>query len=612
MTRRFGSRGFVAALWLVVLSFGCRSTPHVDSRVPKAGSELQAHSSSAAALPARTLPALGPHEGVAVGIHGAVASAELGASRAGLDVLRRGGNAVDAAVAIAFALAVTHPTAGNLGGGGFMLVRTAKGESFAIDYRETAPLSASRDMYLNDKGELTRDSVLGPRAAGVPGTVAGLALAHAKLGTRPWAELLAPAIALARDGHEVDASHARQLLSAVQSMRAAGFVDTARLYSVEDGRAYPEGAVWTQPELAKTLEHIAKEGPASFYKGPWALGLVQAMQKIGGLWTAEDLADYRAIERQPIRFEYLGHEILTMPPPSAGGVVLRAILFASERFELRKSPWQSTTSTHVYLEAARRAYADRNAWLGDPDFVRVPVAELMSEHYLTERMQSIELARATPSSEIKPATPEQLKRAQARAESKETTHFSVVDEQGNAVANTYTLNASFGALVAIPGTGILLNNEMDDFASQPGTPNLYGLVQGEANKIEPKKRMLSSMTPTIITKDGKLRAVLGTPGGPTITTTVAQLTRALLDHGITLDEAVRAPRLHHQWLPDQVTVEARTPAALRTGLEALGHKVATSSWGTIGHADCIEVDPATQGFRAVADLTRSGGGALAY
>ncbi len=578
---------------------------------PRATNEPSARTASAAVAhesprPSRTLPSSSGQPGVAVGVHGAVATAEANASKVGLAVLEAGGNAVDAAIAIAFALAVTHPLAGNLGGGGFMVVRTARGESVAIDYREVAPLAATRDMYLDAAGNLTHDSVNGARAAGIAGTVAGLALAHERFGKKPWAQLLAPAIALARNGHVVDAYHADELKKAVERMRKAGFDGSTHYYVADDGSYIAEGATWKQPELASTLEQLATQGAHAFYAGELAQRIVAGVKALGGVWTAEDLASYHALAREPLRFSYLGREVVTMPPPSAGGIVLRQLLFASEEWHMREQPWRSPEAAHLFVEAARRAYADRNAWIADPDFASVPVATLTSSAYLHERMSTIDPAHATPSSAIKAGA------ANGAVESHETTHFSVVDDAGNAVANTYTLNASFGALVVAPGTGILLNDEMDDFASQPGKPNQFGLVQGERNEIEPKKRMLSSMTPTIIVENGQLRAVLGSPGGATITTTVAQLVRALIDYGEPLDAAVRAPRVHHQWLPDQVSTETELEPAIADGLRALGHTVNLATSGRIGHANCIEVDPATHGYRAVADVTRGDGSALAY
>ncbi|MEY4577740.1 MAG: hypothetical protein RL701_2443, partial [Pseudomonadota bacterium] len=429
---------------------------------------LSTLASSAPAAVVRQLPAGGDQPGVAVGTHAAVASAEPQATAAAFKVLQSGGHAVDAAIALAFALAVTHPSAGNLGGGGFMLLRTAAGENVAIDYRETAPASASRDMYLDAKGELTNGSVLGARAAGIPGTVAGFLLAHERFGTKPWAELVAPAIALARDGHVLDAPHAQSLARAVAQMRAAGFESSARVYCDEQGAPIAAGQLWKQPELATTLSEIAQD-PQSFYTGALASRLVTQMQAAGGLWSAADLAEYRAIARKPLTFNYRGHEVITMPPPSAGGIVMRQILFASEQLNFAQAPWRSPQAFHLYVEATRRAYADRNTWLGDPGFVQIPVAGLLDPAYITARMRDIDPAHATPSSSIAAGTP--------KSESPETTHFSVIDAQGSAVSNTYTLNTGFGAKLVLPGTGILLNNEMDDFAANPGKPNAYGLVQ---------------------------------------------------------------------------------------------------------------------------------------
>ena len=584
------------ALLCVFCCFSCAQP------VPRA--HTAASVAATAPLPARSLPASDKAQaGVAVGVHGAVASAESNASRVGLDILRRGGNAIDAAIAVAFALAVTHPSAGNIGGGGFMLVRMADGTATAIDYRETAPLAATRDMYLDAKGDVTSDSLVGARAAGVPGTVAGLALAHERFGHLPWADLVGPAVALARDGHVVDAAHVADLDHALEAMRKAGFEDSARIYLGEGGATIHEGDVWKQPELAATLDTIAHEGPRAFYVGPLAERIVHGMQTLHGLWTVEDLRGYKALTREPIEFDYHGHHVLSMPPPSSGGIVLRQILAASDVLDMRANPWRSVASFHLYIEAARRAFADRSDLLGDPDFVRVPTEKLTSIDYIRSRMSDIDRAHATPSANVHGGLP-------PAAESPQTTHFSVVDDAGNAVSNTYTLNTGFGAKQVIPGTGILLNDEMDDFAAKPGTPNVYGLVQSAANAIAPGKRMLSSMTPTIVTKDGKLRAVVGSPGGPTIINTVTEILIALIDYDRPLDEAVRAPRLHHQWLPDLAVVEADFEPEIQTGLEALGHHVVRRD--AIGHANCIEVDPATQGFRAVADVKRDGGGAAAY
>ncbi len=596
---------FCASLALLLsLGLGCRGTQNPE--IP-ATTAMTADSVSAQA---RELPAHDPADpAIAVGLHGAVASAEASASEIGVQILQRGGNAIDAAVAVGFALAVTHPSAGNLGGGGFMVLRTADGETAAIDYRERAPKAASRDMYLDAKGEVTRGSLDGALAAGIPGTVAGFALAHERYGSLPWADLVAPAIRLAKEGTVLDSFHADDLKGGVARMDKLGFKASADLYRKADGSLYVPGDRWIQPELAASLEIVAGD-PKAFYSGPFAERLAAGVRDLGGIWTAEDLAEYRAISREPIVFDYRGHQVITMPPPSAGGIVIRQILAASEILGIADYPWHSVDEVHLYIEAARRTYADRNLLLGDPDFVEIPMKRMLTASYMKERLADVVLARATPSSEVGAGMP-------APAESMETTHFSIIDGAGNAVSNTYTLNTSFGSKAVIAGTGILLNNEMDDFAVKPGTANTYGLVQGETNRIEPGKRMLSSMTPTIILKDGALRAVVGTPGGSTITTTVTQIVRAIIDYGQTIDVAVRAPRLHHQWLPDRIMAEPTAPQALLEGLRARGHEIMVLgtngwSWTTIGHANCIEVDPATGGLRAVADITRDGGKAVAY
>jgi gamma-glutamyltranspeptidase/glutathione hydrolase len=565
--------------------------------------------------PGTPAPSSKAEPGVAIGMKGAVSSAEGAASDVGVAILKKGGNAVDAAVAVGFALGVTHPTAGNIGGGGFMVLRFPDGTSTSIDYREMAPRAASRDMYLDASGQVTKEGRIGPRAAGVPGVVAGLALVHHKYGKLPWADVIAPAIALARDGSTLDSFHADDMKGVLERISEyakdpssqspalqAALKSTLATFSKPDGSAYVTGEVWRQPDLARTLEAIAKGGPDAFYHGALAADMATKVKAMGGIWTPEDLAGYHALFREPIKFSYRGYDIITMPPPSAGGIVLRQILAAAEYLELYKLDWDSTPRIHLYVEALRRTYADRNELIGDPDFVKIPLNELLDTRYISKRMAGIDPKHATPSSEIKAGI--QLK------ESEHTTHFSVVDASGMAVANTYTLNGGFGARVVVPGTGVILNNEMDDFTSKVGSPNMFGLVQGPQNSIEPGKRMLSSMTPTIVVKDGKLRAVVGSPGGPTITTTVAQIVMQLIDHGRTLQQAVAATRIHHQWLPDQIWHESSLPASTATELQALGHKLASRD--RIGHANCIEVDPKTSSLIAVADVQRDGGQASAY
>lgn len=540
---------------------------------------------------------------LALGTHGAVSSAEANASEVGLRIMRKGGNAVDAAVAVGLALAVTHPSAGNLGGGGFMVVRMADGTLAAIDYREEAPSGASRDMYLDAKGEPMAERLLGPKAAGIPGTVAGLGLVHERFGVLPWKDVVEPAIALALEGYVLDSWHAEDLAYGSDRMLKAGYEASAAFYRKADGTDYAEGDTWVQPGLAATLRTIADQGPRAFYEGPLAAGMAADVQAAGGIWKAEDLAAYQAKEREPIVFSYRDHEIVTMPPPSAGGVVLRQLLAASEQLDLRQHPWRSVPEVHLFVEVMRRTYADRNLLLGDPDFVTLPMDRLLDTRYVAKRMSDIDSDHATPSDQVGAGLP-------VRPESEQTTHFSVIDGQGNAVSNTTTLNLGFGAKFVVPGAAVLLNNEMDDFSVKPGTANIFGLVQGEPNKIEPGKRMLSSMTPTIVVHDGELRAVVGTPGGPTITTTVASVIRGMIDYGLSIEEAVGSARVHHQWKPDQIWTEDRLPAEVVAGLEAKGHSVRTR--GAMGHANCIEVDPASRGFRAVADVSRDGGAAVAY
>jgi len=540
---------------------------------------------------------------LALGTRGAVSSAEAHASAIGLDVLERGGNAVDAAVAVGFALAVTHPSAGNVGGGGFMVVRMADGTTAAIDYREEAPSSATRDMYLDAKGEPSNERLLGPKAAGIPGTVAGLGRAHERLGTLPWKDLVQPAVDLARDGHTLDRWHAEDLSYGSDRIQKAGYDASAAMYRKADGSHYAEGDTWVQPVLAATLQTIAEGGPRAFYEGDLAATMAAEVAAAGGIWQAKDLAAYQAVDRDPIVFTYRGHEIITMPPPSAGGVVLRQLLAASESLDLRQYPWRSVPEVHLFTEAMRRTYADRNMLMGDPDFVELPMEQMLDTRYVERRMADIDPEHATPSDQIRAGLP-------VGRESEQTTHFSVVDGEGNAVSNTYTLNLGFGSKYVVPSAGVLLNNEMDDFSVKPGTANIFGLVQGEPNKIEPGKRMLSSMTPTIVVKDGELRAVVGTPGGPTITTTVATVIRGMIDYGLSLDEAIASPRVHHQWQPDQIWTEERIDPEVERGLIEKGHKIRKRS--SMGHANCIEVDPESRGFRAVADVERDGGSAVAF
>ena len=604
-------RSFLVGAFALVLG-ACSSSQSTTEPLPtpvvSASASVAVPTASASVAAPYTGPRMMPKgkaDGVrvALGTHGAVSSQEANATDVGIAVLKKGGNAVDAAVAVGFALAVTHPSAGNIGGGGFMVVRMHDATKAAIDYRETAPSKASRDMYLDAKKELTKDRLIGAKAAGIPGTVAGFAEAHGKFGKLPWKDVVEPAVKLAREGYVLDAETADDIAKTVVTMKEAKLTEGARVFSKPDGSPFKGGDRFLQPELAKTLELIETGGEKAFYTGKFAENMAREVTKAGGIWTAADLSSYKAKEREPLVFTYRGNEIIAMPPPSAGGIVLRQLLGASEILGLDKQPWRSAEEVHLFAEAMRRTYADRNELLGDPDFVKIPLATLLDPAYIGGRLKDIDPNKATPSTQIKAGI-------EPPHESTQTTHFSVVDDEGNAVSNTYTLNTGFGCKFVIPKTGILLNNEMDDFATKPGTANVFGLVQGERNKIEPGKRMLSSMTPTIVVKDGELRAVVGSPGGPTISTTVAQLVRGLVDYQQPLDVVVPAFRAHHQWLPDQIITEDAMPKDVEAALVAKGHQIKRMK--RIGHANCIEVDPATRGFRAVADTTRGNGKAAAY
>ncbi len=515
------------------------------------------------------------------GRHGMVASASDLASGVGVDILRRGGNAVDAAVAVALALAVTYPQAGNLGGGGFMLIRMADGTATVIDYRETAPAAATRKMYLNPEGEYIPDSSLvGWRASGVPGTVAGLALALEKHGTLPWSIVVEPARILASKGFDVSQGLANSLR---EKAGLLGGFPYSRDVFLRGGEFYEKGERIIQEDLGETLARLQFGGPREFYEGETAGLIAAAMEKNGGLITLDDLKNYKPAARVPLRGTYRDLEILTMPPPSSGGIALLQMLNMLEPFDLRAMGFHSSESLHLMTEVMRLAFRDRAEYPGDPDFVSVPVEGLVSKDYATRLMKDFDPRRAKRSADLPPGNP-------PGHESSETTHFSIVDAEGNAVSNTYTLNAAYGSGVTVPGTGILLNNEMDDFTSKPGVPNYFGLIQGEANAIEPGKRPLSSMSPTIVLRDGELFLVAGSPGGPTIITTVLQVILNVVDHEMPLQMAVEAARVHHQWMPDALRVEPfALPVDVRHALEARGQKLdlRESHWGD---AEVILVD----------------------
>jgi len=524
--------------------------------------------------------------------HGMVVTAEPHATDAGLSVLESGGNAVDAAVAVGFALAVTHPSAGNLGGGGFMLIRFADGRSTFIDFRERAPEHASRNMYLDASGKPTQDSVVGYRAAGVPGSVAGFEYASHKYGRKSWAGVVTPAIDLAEKGFPVSYGSAKSLEHATKLL--ARFPESKRIF-LRDGKPYEAGDLFVQPDLARTLERIRREGAKDFYQGETARLLVADMASHGGLITAADLKDYAVAERQPLTGTYRGFQIISAPPPSSGGIGILQMLGVLEGSGYEKSGAGSAAELHFLAETMRRYFADRAAFLGDPDFVANPLNKLLDKTYITRLRQSIDPEHATPSAQIHAGKP-------PGSESTQTTHFSIVDAGGNAVAVTYTLNGLYGDGVTVPGLGFLLNNEMDDFAAKPGEPNIYGLVQGEANAIQPRKRPLSSMTPTILARNGKLDLVLGTPGGPTIINTVLQVLVNVVDFGMNVQDAVDFPRIHHQWLPDQLIMERGFSPDTIALLEARGHKIRIVN--SIGEVAAIEshdgwlegaADPRTEG-----------------
>lgn len=541
------------------------------------------------------------------GRHGMVSSVSEIASQVGADILRRGGNAVDAAVAVGLALAVVWPSAGNLGGGGFMVIRRADGRATAIDYREMAPAAAHRNVYLDEKGEYIRESsTYGHRAAGVPGTVAGLAYALEKYGTMKWSEVAEPARRLAADGFTVWYHLERSLRGASQQL--SRYPETKRIY-LRDGKPYETGEIFRQPELAAVFERMIKSGPREFYEGKTARLIEESMRRAAGPngkpWmTVEDLKAYRPVEREPLRGTYRGHEIITMPPPSSGGVAMIQMLNILERYDLKSMGAGSSEALHLMVESMRRAFADRAEYLGDPDFVKVPVAGLTSRKYADQLAATIDPNRASTSVRIGHGNP-------VAYESDETTHFTVVDRDGNVSSNTYTLNDSFGNKITVEGTGILLNNEMDDFAPKPGSPNFYGLIQGEANAVAARKRPLSSMTPTIVLRNGNLLFAVGSPGGPTIINTVMQVIINIIDHGMDIQQAIEWPRIHHQWMPDEIRWE---PYGLspdtRKRLVEMGHRLVDRP-RQMGDAEGIMIEEKT-GVRLGGADPRLGGRSVGY
>jgi gamma-glutamyltranspeptidase / glutathione hydrolase len=521
------------------------------------------------------------------GKHGMVSSVSEIASQVGVDVLKRGGNAVDAAVAVGLALAVVWPSAGNLGGGGFMVIRQANGKATAIDYREMAPAAAHRNVYLDEKGEyVAESSTYGHAAAGVPGTVAGLSYALEKYGTMKWADVAKPARQLAAEGFPVWYQLERSLKNA--SKQLSRYPETNRIF-LRDGKPYETGEIFKQPELAAVFERMIKRGPREFYEGKTAQLIEESMRRAangGKVWmTVEDLKNYKAVEREPLRGVYRGHEIITMPPPSSGGVAMIEMLNILERYDLKSMGAGSSQAIHVMVEAMRRAFADRAQFLGDPDFVKVPVAGLVSRKYADKLAATIDLERASTSQDVRSGDP-------LAYESEETTHFTVVDKDGNVASNTYTINDSFGNKITVEGAGFLLNNEMDDFAPKPGAPNAYGLIQGEANAVTARKRPLSSMTPTIVLNDGKLLFAVGSPGGPTIINTVSQVIVNIIDHGMNIQQAIDWPRVHHQWMPDQIVYEpyGLVPDVLNR-LKSMGHQFGNQRY--MGDAEGVMIEVKT-------------------
>ena len=537
----------------------------------------------------------------AIGKNGAVSSSSSHASQVGIDVLKSGGNAIDAAIAVGFALSVTFPNAGNLGGGGFMVVRTAEGDVNTIDFREVAPKKAHRDMYLDDNGEVVPGmSLYTTHAAGVPGTVAGFGAAHEKYGTKSWNYLIRPAIKLASNGFEL-------------SFRDAMYLNGSRSYFLRDDEAskifaakenYSVGDLFIQKDLAKTLRRISVGGAEEFYTGVTSDMIQSCMDRTGGIITKDDLASYEAVEREPIEFDYRGFTFHSMPPASSGGICMAEILNQLETISFDSVAYHSAEHIQPFVEAERRAYADRAEYLGDTDFISVPISTLISDSYAVDRFSDYNPDEIIPSSDMGPGELVNFN------ESNETTHYSVVDKWGNAVSVTVTLNGKYGNGIVVDGAGFLLNNEMDDFSIKPGHPNMYGLVGKEANAVAPSKRMLSSMTPTIVEyPDGNLALVLGSPGGSTIITTVAQIAVNIIDFGMNIQDAVDSPRFHHQWLPDVIFYENN-----RVSKETIGKMRETgyqfSEKRSIGEANCIQIAPS--GIKFAAADSRRAATAIAY
>lgn len=536
-----------------------------------------------------------------IGRSGIVSSQEARASEIGLQVLKEGGNAVDAAIAVAYALAVTLPKAGNLGGGGFMLFHSAEdNQTYALDFREMAPAAATRDMYLDAKGKVDKQRArFSTLSVGVPGTVRGMSSAHKKFGTKPLAALIQPAILLARDGIRVSPGLAMDFVTYQGKLKSSSTI--AKVFYKENGEPYELGELLRQRDLAWSLAQIAEHGESAFYEGAIAKKLVAFMNQKGGLITAEDLKNYRVAMREPVRGSYKGYEIVSMPPPSSGGVHLIQMLNTLENTSLKGMGHNSARSLHHLAEVMKYAYADRSAHLGDPDYAQVPLAWLTSKNYGKDLFSRIRKDRAVPSAEIKPGAPVEY-------ESEQTTHFSVMDRHGNAVSMTYTLNFSFGSLQMAPGTGFLLNNEMDDFSAKPGVPNGFGLLGGNANAIQPGKRPLSSMTPTLVLKDGRPYLATGSPGGAKIITSVLQVVLNVIEHDMNIAVASSVPRVHHQWMPDELKCESGISVDTLGILRSMGHK--TKPTTVLGSTQSVmKIGDRFEGY---SDPRRPGAATVAY
>jgi gamma-glutamyltranspeptidase/glutathione hydrolase len=540
----------------------------------------------------------------AVGKHGLVVSSKEAASQIGIDILKKGGNAIDAAIGVSFALSVTHPSAGNLGGGGFMVIKFADGKSTTIDYREVAPIASSKDMFLDEFGEVIRGlSTLSALSSGVPGTVSGLGYVHNKYGSMKWSSLIYPSIILAEFGYHLDAHNVSLLNNEYLKSKLSYYSSSKNIFTKEN--SFELNDLFIQKDLSRTLSRISDYGYKEFYNGLTSDLIVECMNKNGGIISKEDLNNYRPIEADPISFSYRDFNIVSMPPSSSGGITLALILKQLEYFDVSSYSFHDSKHVHTFVESEKRAYAERHKYLGDTRFVDIPYELLLSDEYSHDLFKSINDSLSTPSNDI------YTQKITFDTESEETTHFSIIDKYGNCVSVTTTLNGWFGNGIVVDGSGFLLNNEMDDFSSKPGHPNMYGLVGSEANSIEPGKRMLSSMTPTIVShKDNSPYLILGSPGGSTIITTVAQIVSNVIDFNMEIKDAVEAKRFHHQWLPDLIQIENHSLSIETINkLESMKHEIKYRSSTGIGEANCIMID---NNYYYGAGDSRRGAKAIAY